>query len=82
MFDPERPERFFISPRYHFRLAKLYQQNGQSEKAIRQFEIFLELWKDADPRIIEAIDAGKRLPELKQGHPLPASFTSALQLSK
>jgi len=65
-FDPESKERRLIHPRIHFRLAKVYEQNNQSEKAIEQYARFLELWKDADPDIAEIEDAKNRLVDLKK----------------
>jgi DNA-binding SARP family transcriptional activator len=50
----------------HYRLAKVYEQNNQSKKAIEQYEKFLGLWKDADPGIAEVEDARKRLSGLKK----------------
>ena len=53
-FDPNSKNRLLIHPKYHYRLAKLYEEKGWKEKAISELEKFLELWKDAD----------KDLPEL------------------
>ena len=64
-FDPNSQNRRLIHPKYHFELAKLYGEKGQSSKAIEQYEIFLELWKDADPGLIEVEVAKKRLTSLK-----------------
>jgi len=46
-------------------LAKVFEQNGQSEKAIKHYEKFLTLLKNADPGILEVDDAKKRLAVLK-----------------
>jgi tetratricopeptide (TPR) repeat protein/tRNA A-37 threonylcarbamoyl transferase component Bud32 len=65
-FDPKNPARFLIHPKYHFRLAKVYEQKGLKEKARIQYEKFLDLWKDADPGIPEVEDAKMRLAGLKK----------------
>jgi len=48
-----------------YMLAKVFEQNGQSEKAIKHYKKFLALLKDADPGILEVNDAKKRLAVLK-----------------
>jgi tetratricopeptide (TPR) repeat protein len=63
-FDPLQKERYLVYPLYHFRLAKLYEQKGWEGKALEQYEIFLKLWKDADPDLAEVVDAKKRLASL------------------
>jgi tetratricopeptide (TPR) repeat protein len=64
-FDPKSKGRYLAHPRYHYRLAKLYEQKGWKGKAMEHYEKFLDLWKDADPGITEVEDAKKRLAGLK-----------------
>jgi tetratricopeptide (TPR) repeat protein len=63
-FDQNSRGHFLIHPKYHFRLAKLYQERGDKTKAIEHYEKFLNLWKDADPGIAEVDDAREGLVRL------------------
>jgi tetratricopeptide (TPR) repeat protein len=65
-FDPDSKDRHLIHPKYHYLLAKLYQEKGLPTKAIEQYQVFLDLWKDADPILPELQDAKKRLVALKK----------------
>jgi len=51
--------------RSYFMLGRVYQKMGQTEKAVKNYEKFLEFWKDADPGLSEAQEARARLPKLK-----------------
>jgi len=50
----------------HYKLGLSYERSGWNNKAIEQYEEFLELWKDADPGIPEIEDARQRSAQLKQ----------------
>jgi tetratricopeptide (TPR) repeat protein/TolB-like protein len=53
-----------VKSRYWLGLA--YEESGWDQKAVRQYEEFLEIWRDADPGIPEIEDARQRLARLKQ----------------
>ncbi len=48
-----------------YMLGKIYEQQGNKEKAFESYERFLDLWKDADPGIAEVTNAESRLKELR-----------------
>jgi serine/threonine protein kinase/lipopolysaccharide biosynthesis regulator YciM len=48
-----------------YMLGKIHEQQGDTTKAIENYEKFLDMWKDADPGIAEVEDARKRLAGLK-----------------
>jgi hypothetical protein len=41
----------------------LFLQKSDTAKAIENYEIFLDLWKDADPEIAEVDDAREKLAD-------------------
>jgi serine/threonine protein kinase/Flp pilus assembly protein TadD len=51
----------------HYLLGMAFERSGWTNKAIEQYEEFLEIWKDADPGIPEVEDAKQRLAKLKNG---------------
>jgi serine/threonine protein kinase/lipopolysaccharide biosynthesis regulator YciM len=51
-----------------YMLGKIFEQQGDTAKAIEHYEKFLDLWKDADPRIAEVDDARERLVGLRNGN--------------
>ncbi len=67
-------ERYFgsawLNPHWRFRLAKVHEKLGDSELARRDYEFFIEAWKDADPElqpmVEEARQAVKRLSSVIQ----------------
>ena len=65
-FDPRSNDRRLHIPVYHCRLARLYEQKGLKEKAKQEYEKFLDLWKDADPGLIELREAKNKLAKLKR----------------
>ena len=65
--DPFKRSCLLVHPKYHYRLAKLYQEKGETEKAIKEYETFLDIWKDADEDLPELIDARERYAKLKEG---------------
>jgi tetratricopeptide (TPR) repeat protein len=69
-FDPKSKDRHLIHhlihPRYHYELAKLYEEKGLKSKAIEQYEKFLDIWENADADRPELIDAKKRLASLQK----------------
>ncbi len=48
-----------------YMLGKIYEQQGNTSKALEHYETFLDIRKDADPGIDEVEDAKKRLAGLK-----------------
>ncbi|MGB5872484.1 MAG: protein kinase [Bacteroidota bacterium] len=66
-FDPRSDNRRLINPLYRYRLGLLYEKKGLREKAVEQYEKFVELWKDAEEDRTELPDARSRLRRLKGG---------------
>ncbi len=56
-----------VIPRYYYRLARLYDQEGMKEQAIENYTRFLKIWRKADPSYQEPKDARARLERLEKG---------------
>ncbi len=67
-FNKKGGEFYLIHPRYHYRLAELYEEKRLKEEAVGRYERFLDLWKDADADIPEVGEARRRLARLKGGY--------------
>ncbi len=63
-FDPDSQERRLIHPHFHYRLALLYEQTGQNNKALLHYRQFLDFWNDADSGQAEVEDARARVAAL------------------
>jgi tetratricopeptide (TPR) repeat protein len=65
--DPEDPDdRFPIPPKYHYRIAVLYEQKGWVGKAIEHYEKFLDICRNANSEFPEVEDAKKRVLYLSE----------------
>jgi serine/threonine protein kinase len=49
-----------------FHLGAIFEKKGDTVSAIKNYEKFLDLWRDADPGLPEVEDAKKRLASLKE----------------
>jgi len=47
-------------------LGKIYEKKGDTQLALKNYEKFLDLWKDADKDLPDLIDAKERLAKLKE----------------
>ena len=52
-------------PKSFYLMGKIYEKKGDTSLAVKNYEKFLELWKDADQDLPDLIDAKKRLANLK-----------------
>ncbi|UCF64700.1 MAG: protein kinase, partial [bacterium] len=62
---PQNPNQRLIHPIFYFKLAKLYEETGQVNKASRSYQKFLEIWKNADAGIPEVSEAKNSLTRLQ-----------------
>jgi tetratricopeptide (TPR) repeat protein len=55
---------FLERAKIDYSLARIYEQQSNTDKAIEHYDKFLDLWKNADPGIAEVEDAKTRLKSL------------------
>ncbi len=51
---------------FHYRLARLYEEDGQRDKAAGQYEKFIDIVGEVEPPFAELTDAGARLEKLSR----------------
>jgi tetratricopeptide (TPR) repeat protein len=66
VYDEKRAPLPIWSVKCHFLLAKAYEMSGWNDKAIEQYETFLDIWSDADQGIPALDEARERLANLKR----------------
>ena len=65
-FDLNRAANPINAVKANYHLGVAYEQSGWYDRAIDQYEIFLDIWKDADPGTETLEDAKRRLAALKE----------------
>ena len=65
-YDGNRANWPATSVKARYLLAKCYEASNWNKKAIEEYEVFLEIWENADEGIPEVQDARERLAKLKQ----------------
>ncbi|MBN2586992.1 MAG: protein kinase [Candidatus Fermentibacteraceae bacterium] len=63
-FRPDSKNRHLVHPRYHYRLAELYDGKNLPKKAVEQYGKSLECWKEADQDLPELMDTRADLERL------------------
>jgi tetratricopeptide (TPR) repeat protein len=66
VFDPKGDDRHLVRPIFHYNLARLYEEKGQTARALEQYQKFLQIWREADPSLKEAADAGQRAARIEK----------------
>jgi serine/threonine protein kinase/tetratricopeptide (TPR) repeat protein len=64
-YSPSRAYWPPLSVEGHYWLGQAYEASGWTDKAIEQYETFLDIWKDADEGLKSIDDAKERLARLK-----------------
>ncbi|MDP3024924.1 MAG: tetratricopeptide repeat protein, partial [candidate division Zixibacteria bacterium] len=65
-YDETRPTYPIWAVKAYYLLGLAYEKSGWNNKAIAEYEEFLDIWKNADPGISEIADARERLKKLKK----------------
>jgi len=63
-FRPDSRDRRLIHPIYHYRLADLYREQGQTDHALEQYDQVLEIWKSGGARLEEVGSAKGKVEKL------------------
>ncbi len=64
-YDGSRLTDVILAALVHYWLGMAYEESGWKNKAIGQYETFLNIWKDADPGLPDVEDAKARLARLR-----------------
>jgi tetratricopeptide (TPR) repeat protein len=65
-YDRERTIVPTYAVRAHYLLGQAYERSGWTDKAVEQYETFLDIWKGADEGIEEVEEARERLEALRK----------------
>jgi serine/threonine protein kinase/tetratricopeptide (TPR) repeat protein len=65
-YDEIRAHAPIYSVKAHYLIGFAYERSGWTDKAIEQYERFLDTWKEADPGIEAVNDANARLSRIRQ----------------
>jgi tetratricopeptide (TPR) repeat protein len=49
----------------HYYLGRAYEESGLKDRAVGQYDVFLDIWRNADPGIESLDDARERLARLR-----------------
>jgi tetratricopeptide (TPR) repeat protein len=64
-YDEYRVSYAIWAVKAYYLMGLAYEKSGWNEKAVEEYEEFLDIWKNADPGIPEVADARQRLARLK-----------------
>jgi len=64
-YDEDRATSPIWDVKAYYLLGLAYEKSGWNKKAIEKYEEFLDIWKNADPGILEVQDAKERVKKLR-----------------